>query len=169
MQRTFIGLGSNLNHPLSQINQAILQLKLLPQTTFIRASSFYQTKPVGFADQPDFVNAVVEIATVLEPHALLMQLQNIEQRQGRFRNGELNQPRTLDLDLLLYGTLILQDKNLTIPHPRLHQRAFVLIPLLEIAENLVLPDGKNLQCYVKQLNIDGCIIKLSNVVLDQIR
>lgn len=166
MQRVFIGLGSNLNQPLEQISKAIAQLMQLPQTTFIRVSSFYKTKPVGFIDQPDFVNAVAEIATMLTPHELLMQLQNIEQQQGRFRNGELNQPRTLDLDLLLYGTLILNDKNLTVPHPRLHQRAFVLIPLLEIAENLVLPGGECFKFYVEQLNIDDSIIKLSNAVLE---
>ncbi len=132
MHTAFIALGSNLEDPAAQVRRAMQQIAKLPQTQQIRASSLYQTAPVGYADQPPFINAVVQISTALTPQALLSALLNIEaehQRRRLLRNG----PRTLDCDILLYGDMAVNEANLHIPHPRLHQRAFVLVPLAEIA------------------------------------
>jgi 2-amino-4-hydroxy-6-hydroxymethyldihydropteridine diphosphokinase len=138
MITAYIGLGSNLQNPVQQIENAILALQKLPETFVKAVSSLYQTKPVGWLDQPDFINAVCELHTELSAQVLLAHLLDIEQDQGRIRNGIKNQPRTLDLDLLLYGNEIIHESNLIIPHPRLQQRAFVLVPLLEIAPDLIL-------------------------------
>lgn len=132
MHIAFIALGSNLEDPAAQVLRAMQEIVKLPQTQKIRASSLYQTAPVGYTDQPPFINAVMQISTALSPQALLVALLNIEaehQRRRLLRNG----PRTLDCDILLYGSLALNEANLHIPHPRLHQRAFVLVPLAEIA------------------------------------
>ncbi|QOJ24837.1 MAG: 2-amino-4-hydroxy-6-hydroxymethyldihydropteridine diphosphokinase [Gammaproteobacteria bacterium] len=136
--QAFIALGSNLENPVSQVQQAFDELKQLPGTQLIRRSSLYRSAPVGKLDQPDFVNAVALIETHLAPHDLLKALLAIEQRHGRVRES-LNAPRTLDLDILLYDTLHFQDADLTLPHPRMTQRAFVLMPLLEIAPECNIP------------------------------
>ena len=134
----FVGLGSNLDRPLDQITSALAELDALPATRLARRSSLYRTEPVGYADQPDFVNAVAELRTTLEPHALLDALLALEQAHGRVRSIP-NGPRTLDLDLLLYDALVLAGPKLTLPHPRMHERAFVLVPLDEIAPQAEIP------------------------------
>lgn len=139
---SYIGLGSNLAHPIKQLTTAIPSLQQLKDTHFVSVSRFYQTLPMGFTEQPNFINAVACLETTLSPQTLLLELQKIENRQGRIRYGEKNGPRTLDLDILLYDTEIIEEADLRIPHPRLEERAFVLIPLLEIAPELILPNGK---------------------------
>lgn len=134
----FIGLGANLGEPEAQVRTAIAALGKLPKTRLVRASSLYRSAPVGYANQPDFVNAVAEIETELGPAALLEELLKIEVRLGRARTFP-NAPRTLDLDLLLYGAQIVAEPGLTVPHPRMHERAFVLAPLAEIAPEAVVP------------------------------
>ena len=135
MTQAFVALGSNLAQPMAQIDAAYRALKALPQTHWVASSSLYRTAPVGYANQPDFINAVVELDTQLAPHALLTALQHIEYTQGRARTFA-NAPRTLDLDLLWYGDQTVQDAILTLPHPRMHERAFVLAPLAELAPTL---------------------------------
>ena len=137
-QRCFIALGANLGDPVATVNAAILALRELPQTRFIAASSLYRTAPVGLKHQPDFINAVVEVIAVSPAPTFLETLFAIESRFGRQRSVK-NAPRTLDLDLLLYGDAVSDDPQLTLPHPRLHERAFVLAPLAEIAPQLRIP------------------------------
>jgi len=137
-QRCFIALGANLGDPVATVRAAILALRDLPQTEFIAASSLYRTAPVGLKHQPDFINAVVELVAVPSAPTLLESLFSLEERFGRQRSVK-NAPRTLDLDLLLYGDTLSDDPRLTLPHPRLHQRAFVLAPLAEIAPQLIIP------------------------------
>jgi len=137
-QRCFIALGANLGDPVATVKAAILALRGLPQTEFIAASSLYRTAPVGLKHQPDFINAVVELVAVSPAPTLLDSLFAIEERFGRQRSVK-NAPRTLDLDLLLYGDTVSDDPQLTLPHPRLHERAFVLAPLAEIAPQLTIP------------------------------
>jgi 2-amino-4-hydroxy-6-hydroxymethyldihydropteridine diphosphokinase len=134
----FVALGSNLDHPAAQVRQAMAELEALPGTRVLRRSSLYRTAPVGKLDQPDFINAVVQIETSLAPADLLAGLLAIEQRHGRQRGGR-NGPRTLDLDLLLYGEQVIDQPGLQVPHPRMHERAFVLVPLGEIAPDALIP------------------------------
>jgi 2-amino-4-hydroxy-6-hydroxymethyldihydropteridine diphosphokinase len=134
----YVGLGSNLADPVRQVEAALAELDRVPQTRLIKRSSLYRTKPVGYAAQPDFVNAVAQLETGLAPERLLDELQAIEARHGRERSFP-NAPRTLDLDLLLFGKLVVQTERLTVPHPRMRERAFVLEPLREIAPDLELP------------------------------
>lgn len=131
----FVGLGANLGDPRAQVESAMRALSELPRTVLLKRSSLYRSAPID-ASGPDYVNAVVELRTELAPDALLQALQAIEHRYGRQRTGR-NAPRTLDLDLLLYGNLRRDEPHLRLPHPRLHQRAFVLQPLLEIEPDLV--------------------------------
>lgn len=133
----YVGLGANLGDPAQALRDAIALLSRLPQTTLSRTSSFYRSAPVD-AGGDDFVNAVVRVDTGLAPHALLQGLQDIEQQFGRERPFR-NAPRTLDLDLLLYGDLTIADDLLQVPHPRMGGRAFVLLPLLEIAPDIEIP------------------------------
>ncbi len=147
MVQAFIGLGSNLQQPLTQIQNALKELAQIPRSKLTNHSSLYQTAPMGPVDQPDYeqpeyINAVAELATGLAPEQLLDQLQSIENDHHRER-GELQWgPRTLDLDLLLYGEEIIETGRLTVPHPGIAERAFVLIPMLEISPELILPDGR---------------------------
>jgi len=134
----YIALGANLGDPLATVKAAIAALNQLPQSSLVAASSLYRTAPMGLTHQPDFINAVVEMITVLPAPTFLAELFAIEARFGRQR-GVPNAPRTLDLDLLLYGDLVRCDAQLTLPHPRLHERAFVLAPLAEIAPLLIIP------------------------------
>ncbi len=137
-QRACIGLGSNLAEPERQILQAFEELARLPHTRLAACSSLYRSAPVGYADQPDFVNAVALLDTTLTPLQLLHALFALEHRHGRERTFR-NAPRILDLDLLLYDGLICHEPGLTLPHPRMHERAFVLRPLLEVAPQCVIP------------------------------
>jgi 2-amino-4-hydroxy-6-hydroxymethyldihydropteridine diphosphokinase len=134
----FIGLGSNLDMPSEQLQRAFIDLDNLPNTRLLKRSSLYQSAPIGYLDQPNFVNAVAQISTTLTPQALLQGLLQIEHSHGRERTF-LNAPRTLDLDLLLYDDVQLHEHGLTIPHPQIHRRAFVLQPLLEIAPDCAIP------------------------------
>lgn len=138
----YVGLGSNLAHPRRQIARALAGLARLPRTRIVGVSPNYATAPIASPyPQPDFVNAVVALRTFLSPRALLRRLLAIERRQGRTRDAKTprNAPRTLDLDLLLYGRRRIRLPQLTVPHPRMHERAFVLMPLLDIAPAISLP------------------------------
>jgi 2-amino-4-hydroxy-6-hydroxymethyldihydropteridine diphosphokinase len=128
----YIGLGSNMADPMAQVRQARDELVRLPSSRLLAFSSLYRTAPIGRLDQPDFINAVALIETGLTAHELLKALLEIEHLHGRAR-GHRNGPRTLDLDILLFDDLQCSDHQLTLPHPRMHQRAFVLHPLFEIA------------------------------------
>ena len=134
----FIALGSNLDNPENQVRQAISELANLPDTRLLIYSSLYRSAPIGRLDQPDFINAVARVETKLSPQALLAELLAIEQRHGRKRES-INAPRTLDLDVLMVDNLQCHEDGLTIPHPRLSQRAFVLQPLFEIAPDCTIP------------------------------
>lgn len=138
MTVAFVGLGSNQAGPAEQIERAFGELDALPHTRVVKRSSVYRTAPVGYADQPDFLNAVAQLETGMPAERLLAELHGIEARHGRERPFP-NAPRTLDLDLLLYGEMQLRNEKLAIPHPRMHERAFVLEPLAEIAPAAVVP------------------------------
>jgi len=127
----YIGLGSNQDEPRAQLARAFEEIAALPETRLTARSPLYRTAPVDAPGQPDFVNAVASVDTRLSPPRLLAELQAIEASHGR-RRGARNAPRTLDLDLLLYGDESLGGPELTVPHPRMHQRAFVLRPLLDL-------------------------------------
>ncbi|NTV94245.1 MAG: 2-amino-4-hydroxy-6-hydroxymethyldihydropteridine diphosphokinase [Thiobacillus sp.] len=138
----YVALGANLDDPVRQIETARTELAKLDATRLLGFSSLYASKPHGYSDQPDYVNAVAELETGLTPRALLDHLLDIERRHGRERTFR-NSPRTLDLDILLYDDLRLDECGLHIPHPRMHERAFVLLPLAEIAPDAVLPGRGN--------------------------
>lgn len=143
MIRCFVGLGSNLEDPIYQVSRALVELAELPHSKLVSQSRLYRSDPVGPAGQPDYINAVAELETQLDPHALLDQLQAIEQLHQRKRLEHWG-PRTLDLDLLLYGDQQIASERLNVPHPFLTQREFVLYPLAEIAAQLRLPSGINI-------------------------
>ncbi len=151
----YIGLGANLNAPEQQIQTAFKALADLPHSRLLLKSSLYRSQPMGPKNQDDYINAVAKIATKLEPLGLLDHLQSVEQAQGRVRNSERWGPRTLDLDLLLFGDQTIQSERLTVPHYGLKQRAFVLIPLLEIAPELKLPDSTPIKLIVEELTEQG--------------
>lgn len=136
--RAFVGLGSNLRSPERQILLAFDELAVLPETRLVGRSSLYKTAPIGYADQPDFVNAVAEVWTLLSAKGLLDALLEIERRHGRVREIP-NGPRTLDLDVLLFGDHEVSSESLRVPHPRAHERAFVLHPLIELAPDVAIP------------------------------
>jgi 2-amino-4-hydroxy-6-hydroxymethyldihydropteridine diphosphokinase len=135
----YIGIGSNLGQPLEQVRRARDALADLPGTRLMGTSPLYRNPAIGPGDQPEYVNAVAAIETRLGPHALLDALQAIEARQGRTRGADRWQPRTVDLDLLVYGDRAISDQRLTVPHPHIHERAFVLKPLLDLAPDLDVP------------------------------
>ncbi len=134
----YVARGSNLDEPERRVRVAIHALGRLPDTVLLAHSGLYRTAPVGYADQPDFINAVALLRTGLSPRALLSELMALEREAGRER-GVPNGPRTLDLDLLLHGDTACADPHLTLPHPRMHERGFVLMPLAEIAPDLRVP------------------------------
>jgi 2-amino-4-hydroxy-6-hydroxymethyldihydropteridine diphosphokinase len=142
--RAYIGLGSNLDNPLQQVRAALDELTRLPATRLVGHSRLYRSAPLGPAGQPDYINAVAALDTELAPHALLDALQAIEQAHGRERSLHWG-PRTLDLDLLLYGDEVFSTARLTVPHPEMARRNFVLIPLAELAPGQTLPDGRVVQ------------------------
>lgn len=137
--RAYVGLGSNLESPIEQVRAGMAALAKLPGTRVVQCSSLYRSAPVGVASQPDFINAVCVLETELEAESLMRFLLAIECEHGRVRGGGHGEPRTLDLDLLLYGDLELGTAEVTLPHPRLHERAFVLYPLLEVEPALRVP------------------------------
>jgi 2-amino-4-hydroxy-6-hydroxymethyldihydropteridine diphosphokinase len=140
----YVGIGSNLDDPRAHVTRAFDELDRLPHTRVVKKSSLYRSAPVGYADQPDFVNAVAQLETGLPAERLLAEMQEVENRHGRQRSFP-SAPRTLDLDLLLYGTAKIHTGSLQVPHPRMHERAFVLEPLLEIAPHLPFEPPKNQQ------------------------
>ncbi len=138
--RGYLGLGSNLNNPYLQLQQALASLHAMPEIDLTRISPFYRSLPIGPGEQPDYCNAVVEIHTALSPLDLLEVLQAIEMAQGRDRrNVERWSPRTLDIDVLLYGDSVIDEARLTVPHPEMKNRNFVLTPLADIAAELEVP------------------------------
>ncbi|OZY87046.1 2-amino-4-hydroxy-6-hydroxymethyldihydropteridine diphosphokinase [Cellvibrio mixtus] len=155
MALAYIGLGSNLDDPLAQVMRAIDELSALPQTQLAQCSAIYSSKPIG-PEQPDFINAVALLDTHLAPLVLLDALQAIEQAHQRVRIQHWG-PRTLDLDLLLYGDQVIATERLTVPHPYLTQRGFVLYPLADITPDLQLPDGSRLPDWLHQCPPDGLV------------
>ncbi|EFE96227.1 2-amino-4-hydroxy-6-hydroxymethyldihydropteridine diphosphokinase [Serratia odorifera] len=153
--RVYIALGSNLAQPLQQVNTALEALAHIPRTQLIACSSFYRTKPLGPQNQPDFLNAVVAVDTRLPAEQLLDHTQAIERNQGRVRKDERWGPRTLDLDMLLYGDRVINTDRLTVPHYGLKEREFMLYPLAEIAPDLILPDGEALADCLKRVPMNG--------------
>jgi 2-amino-4-hydroxy-6-hydroxymethyldihydropteridine diphosphokinase len=158
MNTAYVALGANLGDPAATVRAAFGALANLPESRVSRSSSLYRTAPVGLTDQPDFINAVAELQTTLAPEALLDALFDIEQRFGRIR-ADKNGPRTLDLDLLLYDDQRIDLPHLTLPHPRLHLRAFVLQPLAEIAPQLVIPGRGAVAAWLPAVANQG-IVKL---------
>lgn len=136
--RAYIALGANIGDPIETLSQAVRAIAALPGTQLVKRSSWYRTAPVGYAAQPDFINAVVGVDTDLDPKQLLSALQAIEVELGRERSFA-DAPRTVDLDIVLFGTLTCTSAVLTVPHPRMHERAFVLAPLLEIDPDAQIP------------------------------
>ncbi|MGH8369338.1 MAG: 2-amino-4-hydroxy-6-hydroxymethyldihydropteridine diphosphokinase [Gammaproteobacteria bacterium] len=135
----YIGLGSNQDHPVRQVRSAIDELAQLPSTRLLKSSPLYKSAPLGPADQPDYINAVAALETGLAPPALLAELQTIERQHGRVRGASRWGPRSLDLDLLLYGEVRIDTPELQVPHPGLPERLFVLYPLADIAPDLEVP------------------------------
>ena len=138
MTVAFVGIGSNLEQPARQVERALAELDALPHSRVVKRSSLYRSAPLGYAAQPDFVNAVAQLETGMPAERLLDELQAIESRHGRER-AFANAPRTLDLDLLLFEKLQIKTARLTVPHPRMHERAFVLKPLLEVSPEASIP------------------------------
>ncbi len=153
--RCYIGLGANLIEPVQQLQQAVQALATLKDCQLVQVSPFYHSKPMGPQDQPDYVNAVAALDTRLAPEPLLDALQQIEQQQGRQRKAERWGPRTLDLDILLFGQQQIATARLTVPHYGMRQREFVLYPLADIAPDLVLPDGTLLAELLSQVPLNG--------------
>jgi len=150
--KVFVGLGSNLGEREAMIRLALEALSRLPGTRLVKASSLYDTEPVGEVDQPNFLNAVAQLDTELTARQLLWNLLLIEKRLGRVRTQRWG-PRTIDLDLLLYGSLVLDEPELTVPHPELTARSFVLVPLVELDPLLVHPvTGETLLHHLSRLN-----------------
>ena len=136
----FVGLGGNLGEPVATLGAALQALGEVQDTRLLRASRLYRTPAWGLEQQPDFINAVAMLETRLTAQALLQSLFVIERKHGRMREAELRWgPRTLDLDLLLYGDALIDEPGLRVPHPHLHERAFALLPLLEIAADVEIP------------------------------
>ncbi|PUA27383.1 MAG: 2-amino-4-hydroxy-6-hydroxymethyldihydropteridine diphosphokinase [Cellvibrio sp. 79] len=151
----YIGLGSNLEDPLDQVQRAFDELDSLASTRLLKRSSLYQSRAIG-PEQPDYINAVAQLETNLAPLELLDALQTIEQTHRRVRLQHWG-PRTLDLDLLLYNNETIQHPRLSVPHPYLTQRGFVLYPLADLDPNLHFPDGKSLQALLKQCPFEGLV------------
>lgn len=164
MAKAFVALGSNLKEPIQQVNHALAALSALPNTTIVKASSLYQTAPIGYTNDqlatvPDFINAVAELKTTLSPIALLDAILDIEDKAGRVRPYP-NAPRVLDCDLLMHGDVVMETNQLTLPHPRMHLRGFVLLPLIEIAPQLFIPNRGKIESFITPEITEG-VIKLN--------
>jgi 2-amino-4-hydroxy-6-hydroxymethyldihydropteridine diphosphokinase len=154
MTLAYIALGSNLASPLEQVNAAIRALSGIPDSRVVRVSSLYRTPPLGPQDQPDYLNAAVALETSLSAEALLDHTQRIELQQGRVRKAERWGPRTLDLDIMLFGDAVISSERLTVPHYDMKNRGFMLWPLFEIAPQLHFPDGLALRAALENLGAD---------------
>jgi 2-amino-4-hydroxy-6-hydroxymethyldihydropteridine diphosphokinase len=161
----YLGLGANLEDREASILSALKELDALPTITMTAVSSFYETAPVGVTDQPNFVNAVAEVRTTLTPDALLETVLALEKNRGRVRTQRWG-PRVIDIDILLYGNVQRETPALTLPHPRLEERDFVLVPLAEIAPNLVLPGQTSfIKNKAETLQKNGNILAVKHVEL----
>jgi len=154
MTLAYIALGSNLASPLEQVNAAVNAIGDIPQSRIVAVSSFYRTPPLGPQDQPDYLNAAVALETELDADALLDNTQRIELQQGRVRKAERWGPRTLDLDIMLFGNDVINTARLTVPHYDMKNRGFMLWPLFEIAPALIFPDGISLQAVLDGLGAE---------------
>ncbi|MDO9206198.1 2-amino-4-hydroxy-6-hydroxymethyldihydropteridine diphosphokinase [Methylotenera sp.] len=159
MKQAFVALGSNLVNPVLQVQTAFVALSKIPDTHVLKQSSLYQTAPIGYDDAqikqvPDFINAVVELETDLTPLELLDALFEIENQAGRERPYP-NAPRVLDCDLLLYENMVINTNKLTLPHPRMHTRGFVLLPLFEIAPHLSIPNHGKIATLIHNSQFTG--------------
>lgn len=152
---SYVGLGSNLADPQSQVERALDALARLPRSRLLQRSPLYASAPWGVVDQPEFVNAVAELETSLPPRELIDALLTIERGAGRIRDGARWGPRILDLDLLLYADAVIDEPGLHVPHPHLHERAFVLVPLAEIAPQLVVPQHGTIASLVAKVDATG--------------
>lgn len=150
----YIAIGSNLASPLQQVEAALYALGEIPDSRIVAVSAFYRTPPLGPQDQPDYLNAAVALETALSPEALLDNTQRIELQQGRVRKAERWGPRTLDLDIMLFGDATLATPRLTVPHYDMKNRGFMLWPLFEIAPELRFPDGETLREALSRSNAD---------------
>ena len=156
----FVGVGANLGKPMEQCREALERMNATPGLKLLRGSSFYRSEPVGLREQPWFVNAVVEVRTAMTAFDLLNALQGIEQDMGRVRERQ-GGPRVIDLDLLLYGQEVVQQPDLTIPHPQMHRRRFVLIPFHEIAPYVIHPAfGVSIQGLLDRLQDDSLVERI---------
>ncbi|WP_375321204.1 2-amino-4-hydroxy-6-hydroxymethyldihydropteridine diphosphokinase [Aliivibrio logei] len=158
MIKVIIAIGSNLGNPVEQAKVAIEALHHLPNSKVTVTSSLYSSSPMGPQDQPDYINAVVELETNLEPLDLLDLTQKIELEQGRVRKDERWGPRTLDLDIILFGDQTIDNERLTVPHYGMKKREFVLYPLAEIYNDLTFPDGTTLSQLLKKVDRNGLTI-----------
>lgn len=157
VERIYVGLGSNLDDPPAQLARAFDALGRIAQTRLLRRSRLYRSAPWGETNQPAFVNAVAELASALAPMALLAALLDIERAQGRRRDGARWGPRTLDLDLLLFGDRKSDEPGLTLPHPRIAERAFVLVPLAELDAGLRIPGAGVVRDLLRQVDARDCV------------
>lgn len=154
MTLAYIAIGSNLASPLEQVNAAVQALGEIPQSKIVAVSSFYRTPPLGPQDQPDYLNAAVALETALDAETLLDNTQRIELQQGRVRKAERWGPRTLDLDIMLFGHETINTERLTVPHYDMKNRGFMLWPLFEVAPDLIFPDGIPLRTILDNLNAE---------------
>ncbi|NIF33137.1 2-amino-4-hydroxy-6-hydroxymethyldihydropteridine diphosphokinase [Enterobacter sp. Cy-643] len=155
MTLAYIALGSNQASPLEQVSSALDALAAIPESRMVATSSFYRTPPLGPQDQPDYLNAAVVLDTNLSAEALLDHTQRIELEHGRVRKAERWGPRTLDLDLMLFGDEVIHTERLTVPHYDMKNRAFMLVPLLEIAPECRFPDGQSIAAILASLSQEG--------------
>jgi len=159
MARAFVALGGNLGDTRAALRHALEALGALPGTRLVAHSRFFRTPPWGLRDQPPFLNAAAELETTLEPHALLDALLEIERAAGRVRDGERWGPRTLDLDLLHVDGVVLGNERLALPHPRIAERAFVLLPLADLAPDLELPGQGRVGALLAAIDSSGCVVE----------
>jgi 2-amino-4-hydroxy-6-hydroxymethyldihydropteridine diphosphokinase len=153
--KAWLGLGSNLHQPVAQVREALKQLNAVDGIEELRTSSFYRTPPWGDEQQDDFINAVMQIETSLDPVTLLAKLQSIENKMGRQRDDRRWGPRLIDIDLLLYGDEQYQSNELEVPHPRMHERAFILVPLSELDADLKIPGYGSIKVFLQELDCSG--------------
>lgn len=156
MAIVFLGLGSNLGDPKANLCEAVQRLSARPDLQLLRVSSLYLTAPIGYTDQPDFLNAAAIVETDLEPDDLLAAIHVIENDMGRTRNFRYG-PRVIDIDVLVYDSVVVSKPDLTVPHPSMMDRAFVMEPLAEIAPDLALPDGRTPQGVLPELGDQGVV------------
>lgn len=157
--RAWVGLGSNMHDPARQVRQALKSLAEQPGLQLMRQSRLYSSAPWGEIDQPPFVNAVAEMQCDASPQAVMAILLDIERAQGRIRGeGSRWGPRIIDLDLLLYDDVVINETNLVLPHPHLHERAFVLLPLHELAPHLVVPGHGSIDALIAHVDTADCAV-----------